>query len=296
MPVMEVNGVRLNVMQISPAAPGPAEDLVMVHGLAANMAFWLQDYASHFAQRFRITLYDLRGHGRSQRTESGYTPDDVAADLNHLLDHLDIGKAHIMAHSYGGIAAMKFACKQPKRVSSLVLADTQIGLGREAARIQPWITGDVIQAALKKNGIALDVHDPYFGFQLITEIARFRQDGKTIPDSLYPWFKHVLDGNNQRTSEKWLSLMKETAAQAELMANDGLSAEELKKIICPILALYGENSQSMATGRILESLWPYAQFITVPEAGHFFPRAKPDLIMSFCDQFWDGDTRERKAA
>ena len=77
-----VNGVRLNYVQMAaPDIGGPHEDLVMVHGLATNLAFWYFHYAAVFARRYRVTVYDLRGHGRSEMTAGGYTPANLARDL-----------------------------------------------------------------------------------------------------------------------------------------------------------------------------------------------------------------------
>lgn len=62
-------------------------DLVMVHGLAASLGFWSYT-ASVLAQTNRVTLFDLRGHGRSSMPQSGYTPRQMAEDLKELLDYL----------------------------------------------------------------------------------------------------------------------------------------------------------------------------------------------------------------
>lgn len=296
MPVAPVNGVRLNYTQLSHKGSGPAEELVMIHGLAANMAFWLMEYGQYFAERFRVTLYDLRGHGRSQTTESGYTPDDMAADLKALLDSLGIKKAHFIAHSFGGLAALKLASTAPQRFSSLILADTHIGLGRKQAKGSAWETGETVQKILDNCGIWLNTKDPYFGYHLITEIARFRRDGREVPEELLPWVRHILDGNNTKTAEKWLSLMEETQAEKELTSGDGLSEEILKNIGCPALALYGEKSQAVASGRILASALPQAKFVCVPDSGHFFPRSQPDFVKSACGRFWDGAAVMRRKA
>ena len=65
MPTVHVNGVKLNYLRLDEGDASGREDLVMIHGLATNMAFWYFPYAVPLAKRFRITLYDLRGHGRS---------------------------------------------------------------------------------------------------------------------------------------------------------------------------------------------------------------------------------------
>ena len=60
MPFANLSGARIFYQQI-----GQGPDLVFLHGLAANHAFWFTRIAFALKQRFRLTLYDLRGHGRS---------------------------------------------------------------------------------------------------------------------------------------------------------------------------------------------------------------------------------------
>ena len=59
-------------------------------------------------------------------TESGYTPHNLATDLQSLLDHLGIKRAYFIVHSFGGIIALNLACIDPKYVAGLILADTHI--------------------------------------------------------------------------------------------------------------------------------------------------------------------------
>ena len=122
MPIAKVNGVSLNYLQLDDVEPRAGrEDLIMIHGLATNMAFWYFNYGVPLSRRFRVTLYDLRGHGRSEMTRDGYTPHMMAADLRALMDHLGIERAHFLSHSFGGVVALRFACEYPQRVASLML-------------------------------------------------------------------------------------------------------------------------------------------------------------------------------
>ena len=96
MPVALVNGVRLNYLQTEEPGGETRPDLLMVHGLATNMAFWYLPYAPIFAQRFRVTLYDLRGLGRSEMTPDGsflslpmypeLTPEQIQRVVTELRD------------------------------------------------------------------------------------------------------------------------------------------------------------------------------------------------------------------
>ena len=288
MPSALVNGVRLNHVQLAAPETGPQEDLVMVHGLATNMAFWYFHYAAVFARRYRVTVYDLRGHGRSEMPASGYSPDNQARDLEGLLDHLAIPQAHFLVHSFGGAVALNLARMAPGRISSLVLADTHISAARGAAA-QGWDYGAGMQSLLDEAGVAIDTRDPYFGYRLLTEVAQMRHEGEPVPPAIEKLVGPLLAGAGSRTAAQWLRLIRTTSAERELMGDDGLSLEALRQLRFPILAMYGDNSQSRLTGEELLRVWPHAEFRRVRDAGHFFPSSRPAEVIRACSQFWNGD-------
>lgn len=121
MPFANLSGARIFYQQT-----GRGPDLVFLHGLAANHAFWFTRIAFALKQRFRLTLYDLRGHGRSSMPPTGYTSERQAEDLAELMDHLDMRRALLVGHSFGGNIALHFAALYPDRVRALVMADTRV--------------------------------------------------------------------------------------------------------------------------------------------------------------------------
>ena len=288
MPTALINGVRLNHLQMAAPDAGPQEDLVMVHGLATNMAFWYFHYAAVFARRFRVTVYDLRGHGRSEMPPDGYTPGNLARDLEGLLDHLSIRRAHFLVHSFGGVIALNLARVAPERIASLVLADTHISAARGGAG-EVWNHGVGMQALLDEAGVALDTRDPYFGYRLLTEVARMQLDHEPVPPGLEKLVGPLVANGNGKTAAQWLRLMRTTSAEKELMGEDGLSLAALRRLRFPILAMYGDNSQARLTGEELLRVWPHAEFRRVRDAGHFFPSSRPAEVIQACSQFWRGD-------
>lgn len=288
MPVAIVSGIRVNYLQVAPDA-GAAEDLVMVHGLATNLAFWYAPYATELSKRYRVTLYDLRGHGRSETPPAGYRAADLARDLRGLLDHLDIRRAHVLAHSFGGVVALKLACADPERVASLVLADTHIAAVRDGGSTRGWGDGERIQKILDGVGSTLDVRDPYFGYQLLTEVARLQRQDAPVPKPLADLVAPLLGARGNRTAMQWLALMDRTSARAELMADDGLDLASLRRLRFPIMAMYGDRSQARITGQELLGVWPHAEFRRVRDAGHFFPTTRADEVLRTCQRFWDGE-------
>src|SRR5688500_4312892 len=100
----------------------------MVHGLGADLSFWFLAGLPVLSRMFRVTAYDLRGHGHSEMPRTGYSTADMAADLGGLLDHLGLERPHVVAHSFGAAVALHLAARDPERLRSLVLADPAIPL------------------------------------------------------------------------------------------------------------------------------------------------------------------------
>ncbi|HDH08247.1 MAG TPA: alpha/beta hydrolase [Nitrospirae bacterium] len=288
MPTVEINGSRINYCQVDCKSGNDCEDLVMIHGLATSLAFWYFSHAAEFSKRYRVTLYDMRGHGRSGITESGYTSNNMAVDLQKLIDHLKIDRAHFIAHSFGGVVALNLACIDPDRIASLMLIDTHIFAVRRLPKTKKWKSADSIQQILDKNGLDIDVKEPYFGYRLLSTVARMQTQNIEISEELKNMVNHLMWKNNKRTASRWLKLMETTKAEEELMGDDGLSLNSLRKLKFPILALYGEFSPAMPTGEQLLEVWSHADFRRIRKAGHFFPITRPFEFMKNCQQFWDG--------
>lgn len=118
MPKIQVGGLNFHYWQ-----SGQGPDLVLVHGLGGNLAGWHLTMVPQLQRDYRVTTYDLRGHGRSDSTRSGYTTRDMAEDLRGLMDALHIGTARIVGHSWGADVVLHFALLYPERVSQIVLIE-----------------------------------------------------------------------------------------------------------------------------------------------------------------------------
>ena len=113
-----VNGLRLRYLEW----PGDGEPVVLIHGLTAS-ARSLAALAEGLAPAHRVIAPDLRGRGRSDKPEHGYSYAHHTADLVALLDQLGIARAAVVGHSLGALIGVYLAAHQPARVSRLVLID-----------------------------------------------------------------------------------------------------------------------------------------------------------------------------
>jgi pimeloyl-ACP methyl ester carboxylesterase len=271
MPFINVNGVKLNYLQIDNRSAAGGSDLVMIHGLAASMGFWYFQHALSFSNSYRVTLFDLRGHGRSDMPDEGYSAQNMSRDLERLLDHLGIGKAHFMAHSFGGAVALNLARRDPTRFRSLILADSHIAAIRKKANGWRWKQAERVQSFLKTRGLDLDINDPDFGLKLLRLSAALHRSKIEIDEEFMEVLQPAMGRLSKPTYLQWLKLLESTRAGKELMGDDGLTLDALRALRFPILAIYGEQSPAMLTGEQLLEVWPHAEFHKIRDAGHFFP-------------------------
>ena len=101
---------------------GEGAPVLALHGLASS-AHWYDIVAPLLRDRFRIIAPDQRGHGQTTQADSGYDWHSVASDAVGLLDVLEIEKAIVFGHSWGGNVAVGTAAHYPERVNALVMID-----------------------------------------------------------------------------------------------------------------------------------------------------------------------------
>ena len=97
--------------------------VVLLHGLAGSGRSW-GSQVERFAERFFVVLPDQRGCGQSSRPEQGYTIAQMALDTASLLEHLDVGPAHVVGSSTGGAIAQVLALDHAALVRTVTLASS----------------------------------------------------------------------------------------------------------------------------------------------------------------------------
>jgi non-heme chloroperoxidase len=80
---------------------GSGYPVVMVHGYPLDRNSWERQERELLARGFRVITYDRRGFGRSSQPTTGYDYNTFAADLNDLLEHLDLDSVILVGFSMG---------------------------------------------------------------------------------------------------------------------------------------------------------------------------------------------------
>ena len=112
--VVDVGGLRVHV-----AEAGRGEPLVLLHGWPQHWWCWRR-VVPLLADRYRLVLPDLRGHGWTAAPRGGYDKEQLASDLLGLLDVLDLPRVGLVGHDWGGWAGFLAALRAPERFSAFL--------------------------------------------------------------------------------------------------------------------------------------------------------------------------------
>jgi pimeloyl-ACP methyl ester carboxylesterase len=259
--------VALDSMRFYYQQAGQGRDVVLLHAITSNLAVWMFiGIVDTLASEFRVTAYDMRGHGGSDCPATGYTSADMAADYTKLRTALGLGPAYLVGHSFGAVVAMHVAVLYPEAVAGVVLADPFFpGLGH----IEPNIGESHVWQELKQQfqRCGLELGDQVdFG-------KMFRLAAALTPEQKEQVKRHMDPG-----SQRWLSQLPRlarTTCGMDIFEVAGLTEERIRSVRQPVVALYDEHTPFRATRAYLEEHLPNCTVDVVPGAKHVAPLQNP---------------------
>jgi pimeloyl-ACP methyl ester carboxylesterase len=249
MPQLERHGLSFHAQLLGAGPP-----LAMLHGLfVGSLAAWYFGAGARLAARYRVLMYDARGHGLTTRAPSGYDLKTLSEDLGALLGEAGEGPgapAVLVGHSYGALTALTFALAHPERVARLLLVDLPTPPSR------------------------------------LDELAAFLgAPPERMVDSLPTALRDtVVRGGRQ--GARFLAQLKFLATESTLLADirneSPLDDAALARIRCPVSMVYGESSSCRADGERVAARIPGARLSYMP-GGHFLPSEAPGPLAEWID-------------
>ncbi len=233
---VEARGLHFHVQRLGRGQPA----VLFLHGVVMdNLSSWYFSVAPAVTEVAPVLLYDLRGHGRSDRPDHGYGVADMVADLDAVLDAVGVDRPlHIVGNSFGGLLALAFALARPDRVASLVLVDAHVsdeGFGQQMA------------ATLQLQGEAR-----------LAAIAEHFSD----------WLGRHSQRKRNRLATTARALVEGTSLVADLQASAPFDEAALRALPHPVLALYGEHSDIRDRGEALAEMLPCCELRILSGCSH----------------------------
>jgi pimeloyl-ACP methyl ester carboxylesterase len=141
-------------VRLAAQAAGAGTPVVLLHGLTATRRYVVMGSSSLERSGHRVLAYDARGHGSSSPAPrpDAYEYDELIADLEAVMDHLEIERAVLAGASMGAHTLLGFALRAPERVAGLVVI-TPAYDGREGREGRDYARWDALAEGLRRGGI-----------------------------------------------------------------------------------------------------------------------------------------------
>jgi pimeloyl-ACP methyl ester carboxylesterase len=252
MPILDRNGVQIHY-----AVHGSGPAVLLTHGYSATSEMWKPQIAV-LSQRYRVLLWDMRGHGQSDSPNdpAAYSEEATVGDMAALLDAFAVEQAVIGGLSLGGYMSLAFHLAHPERVKGLMLFDTGPGFRKDPPR-EAWNQrAEATARAFESKGL--------------TALGRSAE---------------VLASTHR--SPQGLA----HAARGMLAQRDARGIDSLPSIKVPTLVLAGAKDEPfLAATDYMASKIPGATKVVIPEAGHAANLDQPEAfnraVLAFLQRVW----------
>src|SRR5947209_4169274 len=258
---LQANGIRQHYYRTG----GEKPQLVLLHGLQESALCWLR-VAKVLEQDYDLVLLDARGHGRSDRITSGFSPELLTEDAAGAIGVLGLERPSVLGFSMGGSTAIRLAATHPDLVQSILVGgwsdtqpDGQAFLNSEGyqAWYKSWLTW--LESLQKQT------HEE----QLVSTLTHMPPGAPLLPEDEYV---PMVDANAhvdldlvRRGNELW--------SQASVQAQE--TKAMVQRITCPVLLMYSGFFPVPGAPQTLReepSEQPNVKIVRFENAGHLIYR------------------------
>jgi non-heme chloroperoxidase len=236
---------------------GTGQPVVLIHGYPLNGRSWEKQAAALLTAGYRVISYDRRGFGQSSQPTTGYDYDTFAADLNALMETLDLRNAVLVGFSMGtGEVARYLSSYGSDRVAKAGFL----------ASLEPFL----LQTDDNPTGVPSSV------FEGIEQAAT--GDRYAWFDDFYQNFYNLDETLGSRISEAAVRASWNVAAGASWFASSAVVQSwltdfraDIEKIDVPSLILHGTADRILpidATAREFTKRLPDAEYVEIEGAPH----------------------------
>lgn len=251
-----------NGIEIAYAESGQGDDTVfLLHGVTANHRVWAP-IAQALSPHARVIAVDQRGHGRSDKPDTGYAAEDFAGDVRGLVEELGgTGKNLLVGHSLGARNSIAAAALFPELISGIVAID-----------FTPFIETEVFDSLESRVGGGAQAFDSVAAIELYLQDRYVNMPRDAVA--------RRADYGYHETSEGLVPL---ASPSAMLQTVQGLRADlagYFSEIGVPATIVRGAESVlvTQAAFDATRALRPELQYEIVANADHYVPEEQPVAI------------------
>jgi non-heme chloroperoxidase len=236
---------------------GQGQPVVLIHGYPLDGHSWEKQSAALLAAGYRVITYDRRGFGQSSQPTVGYDYDTFAADLNTLLETLDLTEVVLVGFSMGTGEVGRYLSRY---------GSTRVTKAAFLASLEPFL----LATEDNPTGVPQEVFDGILAAVTADRYAYF--------SDFYRDFFNTDETLGSRLSEEALRNSWNVAAGAGWFASSAVVPTwltdfraDIDKIDVPALILHGTADRILpidATAREFHKRLPKADYVEIDGAPH----------------------------
>ena len=243
---------------------GDGPPLVLLHGTPFSSIVWRR-IAPYLAQRRKVFYYDMLGYGRSEMREG----QDVSLGAQNrvfaaLLDHWRVERPDVVAHDFGGAAALRAHLLNRRDYRTLTLIDP--------VAIAPW--GSPFVRHVREHEHAFASLPAYIHAAILPAYIGSAAFGPLAPADMRLY------------AAPWEGAIGQGAFYRQIAQMDQRYTDEIESLLnnvrCPVTLLWGEEDSwiPVAQGKRLAERMSNASLCVVPRAGHLMQEDAPEAIVA----------------
>jgi pimeloyl-ACP methyl ester carboxylesterase len=245
---------------------GAGRDVLFLSGFGDTVEAW-EAQISALSDRYRCTVHDTRGTGRTVAPPESITIPQLAADAAAVIEAMGLEQPHVIGFSGGGIVAQELALSYPELVGSLVLSGTFSEIDEKQQRMfEGW-------AALAAAAESAHHFMRLFLTQIYT--AEAHADGRVDE-----WARELAEFEPAMSDEAFTATLEAYKSWS--------STARLGEIGVPTLVLAGEVDFQVSWRRCREmaARIPGAEFVLIEAQAHQPFQEVPDEYNAIVTGFW----------
>lgn len=223
--------LRMAFMDVAPTAPPNGRTVLLLHGRNFPSSYWAPVIKALASAGYRVVVPDQVGFGKSSKPAGELHFDTLARNTIALLDQLQLTDVDVVAHSLGGMLAVRIARAYPERVRRLTLV-APIGLEDYRLYVPPTPTEKILENEDRLTAEA-------YRKQLVTNYSL-----TLPPEAITPFIDARFNIKGAADYPRWLRAF---VSSAQMIYREPV-AHEIALITQPTLFLMGENDHN-APGR-----------------------------------------------
>lgn len=261
-----------------------AEAILFLHGFPESHRTWRYQLAN-LALDFRVVAPDQRGFGGSDKPEGveEYETSKPVADLIALADALGIGSFTLVGHDWGGAAAWLAALKHPDRVKRLVVVNAPHPLIFQRSLIDDEAQRAASQYIRAFRTPGFETAIEAMGWETFFEKSfGAHVDLKLVPEEEREAYIH--DWSQSGAMAAMLNWYRASSIEVPEMGEKARlpvwTHAPFPKLKMPVLVVWGLRDKALLPVQLegLQDLVEDLRIVAEPEAGHFIPWERPEVV------------------